>query len=326
MISIVTDLVHGDSGKGKIAAYLSKDADIIVRAGGGPNAGHKFDGTNSVCQLPSGVHNENLILCVGRGTVINPTIVLDEINKYNVHSRTYIDPGCTIIENEDIEAEKELIERIGSVGTGIGPARVKRILRTAKIAKDIPELKPYLRDVSKFIIENKRNKKIVIEGVQGYSLDLYDSRFYPFVTSQSTLASQFAADCGIGPLDIDYVYGACKIYTSRVAAGYMYNEWTQAQKDKYGIDERGTISGRVRRIGDFDFDLVKDAINANSVSHLVINCVDVFFPSVKGCKETLELPLEVTKHINEILNRIGWYGPVILGVGPNPDNMIRYSL
>lgn len=322
MISVVVGLCYGDEGKGKTVAWLTKDADIAVRAGGGPQAGHTV-GKDFVCQIPSGFVNPDAKLYIGRGTVLNVKTLLNEINKYNVHDRIKIDYGCTVIEEEDIEQEKELVKRIGSVGTGVGPARVKRLLRTGLIAKDIQELQPYLDDVGYNIISNsKLNKNIVIEGVQGYGLDLMNHEYYPYVTSQSTIASQFASDAGIGPLYIDKVYGVCKIYNSRVADGTLYNEWSNYKKEFYGIDERGTISGRIRRIGDFDTELVSKAMIINGVSDLVINCVDRMFPLNND-----KLTDFAIKYIDSILNKLPNINKdhIYLGIGPNADDMVGYE-
>jgi adenylosuccinate synthase len=323
MISIVTDLAFGDSSKGKTTAYLSQDADIVVKVGGGPQAGHVFTTGMFACQIPSGVVNPNATLCIGRGTVLNPIIVMSEIQKYNVQDRIWIDPGCTIIEQQDIDGEQDLVKRIGSVGQGVGPARVRRIMRTAKIARDIPELKPYLRDVSKYIIENKY-KNIILEGVQGYGLDLYNAEFYPYVTSQSTLASQFAADAGIGPRDVNNVYGVCKAYTTRVGPGYLFNEWDEERRLEIG--ERGTISGRLRRVGDFDVRLVKEAINANSVSHLVIGCLDRLFPSCKGVHELNQMPQDAYEFIENIVQKLNFKDIVFAGTGEDFRDIVRLGI
>lgn len=322
MISIVVGLAFGDEGKGKTVAWLAKDADIVVRAGGGPQAGHTV-GKDFVCQIPSGFINPDAKLCIGRGTVLNVKTVLSEIKKYNVEDRIKIDYGCTIIEDEDIEQEKELVSRIGSVGTGVGPARVKRLLRTGLLAKDIPELYPYLDDVGFYIVRNRDFKDIVIEGVQGYGLDLMNHEYYPHVTSQSTIASQFASDAGIGPLYINKVYGVCKIYNSRVADGKLYNEWSEDKKKLYGIDERGTISGRIRRIGDFDIELISKAMMINGVSDLVINCVDRMFPLRNGVVTT-----EAKSYISNILRSLpllAGNGHIYLGIGPNANDVIAYE-
>jgi len=321
MISIVTGGAIGDEGKGKVVAFLAKNYDIIVRAGGGPNAGHTVDGSRYVCQVTSGFVNEKALLLIGRGTAINPKTLLNEIEKYNLHDRVKVDHGCTIIEQEDIENEKELVERIGSVGTGTGTARVKRVLRTAKIARDVPELNPYIIDVQGYVLNNL-DKNILIEGVQGFCLDLMDAIYYPHVTSQCTIASQFCSDVGIGPRDIDNVYCCVKAFTTRVGTGKLLNEWNE--EDRLKINERGTISGRLRRVGDFDIKTTKRALKANSANFLVINSVDKLYPEMAGVKSNKDIPNHIYNHYYDlVINKLQFKGTVYLGTGQDYNDMVR---
>jgi len=329
MISIVTGGAYGDEGKGKVVAYLSKRiGDIVIRAGGGPQAGHHIDKDRFVCQVPSGLANEKAILGIARGTVINPSIVLAEIEKYALHDRIFIDPGCTIIENDDIEEEKDLVKRIGSVGTGVGPARVRRIMRSAKIAKDVPELKRYLARMTDIIREG-RFKDVLIEGVQGYGLDLLDADYYPFVTSQSTIASQFAADVGIGPRSITNVYTCFKAYVTRVGAGRLFEEWDEEKRKMYGIDERGTISGRLRRIGNFDIEMAKLSIEANSANIIIINCLDRLFPTCKGLKKAEDVHIfapNALSFVHKIVRELKFEGSVLVGTGEDYENIVNLGI
>ena len=162
-------------------------------------------------------------------------------------------PVVPLLKKKHIKAEVELVKKIGSVGTGVGPARVDRIMRTAKIAQDIPELAPYITDVSKSVNTILKNgKNVLIEGVQGYGLSLLNYEYYPMVTSQETTASQFLSDAGIGPKYVREVYMIMKAYTTRVGPGKLFNEFDKKTKEKLGIIEYGTISGRERRAGAFD--------------------------------------------------------------------------
>lgn len=81
MLNIVVGGFYGDEGKGKVVGYLSlKDNfDYIVRAGGGPQAGHTVTDNVKVTQIPSGLVNKSSRLLIARSTVINPEIVLRKI-------------------------------------------------------------------------------------------------------------------------------------------------------------------------------------------------------------------------------------------------------
>ena len=73
----------GDEGKGKDRRSLHRDADIIVRFQGGNNAGHTLvvDGKKTVLHLvPSGALHPNKLCVIGNGVVVDPEILLEEIN------------------------------------------------------------------------------------------------------------------------------------------------------------------------------------------------------------------------------------------------------
>lgn len=304
MLEIVVGGFYGDEGKGKITGYLSvKDnIDYAVRAGGGPQAGHTITEGKKVRQIPCGFINPRSRLLIARGTLIDPNVLLSEIKTYGVEDRIGVDYGCTIIEPQHIEREKqELVKRVGSLGTGTGPARADRIMRTAKIAKDIESLKPYLTDVSEEVNNAiDSNKKILVEGVHGAALSLLNYKFYPYVTSQDTTASQFAADAGIGPKDVDDVIVVYKAYVSRVGEGPLEGQWSEEKGQRLGIEEVGTVSGRKRRLADFNYELAGDSFNKNSGTHAAITCIDRLFRNNTGVKEYGALTDEARKFLEGV--------------------------
>ena len=214
--SILVGGAWGDEGKGKCITYLcDKDKPtVIARAGVGPNAGHSvvLNGEKYGLRLiPSGFVQTGAKLLIGAGVLVNPDVFfseLSDLDKYDVKSRTFIDPRCSIITEEHQERDKgseHLFKKIGSTGSGCGPANSDRVMRTAKMAKDIPELEDYLMDVSLECNERiDEGEDVFIEGSQGFGLSLYYGT-YPFVTSKDTTASTFAADVGVGPTKIDEV-------------------------------------------------------------------------------------------------------------------------
>ena len=77
-------LQWGDEGKGKITDYIAQDFDIIVRYAGGPNAGHTiYSGEQKLVfhQIPSGILNPKSICIIGRGCVLDLTILQQEIDQ-----------------------------------------------------------------------------------------------------------------------------------------------------------------------------------------------------------------------------------------------------
>ena len=139
----------GDEGKGKIISYIAtKDnPKIIVRGGVGPNAGHTvvYNGEElKLRMLPSGVINKNSKLMISAGVLIDVNVLFKEIKNTNSESRVLIDNLCGIIENKHIKIDRKghLKNKIGTTGTGTGPAQSDRILRIARIASETPEAKP----------------------------------------------------------------------------------------------------------------------------------------------------------------------------------------
>lgn len=330
MINIVVGGFFGDEGKGKIVGYLANHdkSDLVVRAGSGPQAGHTVTPTIKVTQVPSGLVNPKAKLYIARGTLIDPDVFLKEVKENNLDGRIFVDAGCTIIEPRHKVAEAELVKRIGSVGTGVGPARVDRVLRTAKLAKEIPRLKKYIVDVADTVnAAASKKKNILIEGVQGYGLSLLDHNYYPFVTSQDTTASQFAADTGIGPKAVDNVIVIFKAYLSRVGTDPKFKEWSAKQSKKYGIEEHGSVSGRKRKLGDFDARMARESIVRNTATMSAVTCVDRLFPGNGGVTKFSKLTPQARKFLEKTLapldnSSLYYKGLKLISTGPNMNDVV----
>ena len=83
MVDVVLGAFYGDEGKGKVIDYLSKNCSYAVRFSGGNNAGHtiEVDGHKFAFHLiPSGILNKNVKAILGNGVVIDPKVLIEEIN------------------------------------------------------------------------------------------------------------------------------------------------------------------------------------------------------------------------------------------------------
>lgn len=333
-VTVVVGGQKGDEGKGKIAAYLAhkKDYDICMRISG-PNAGHtiKYNGKSiGLATLPCGFINERARMLVGRGAFIDVERILEEIERTGLtdSNRVGIDEMTTIIteghKNEE-RSNDHLMKGIGSVGTGLGHARIDKLRRSLNVtfAKDIPELEPYLTDTTEEIfVALENNKKILLEGDQGYGLSLIHGEF-PFVTSRDTTASTFLGEAGIGPGAVEDVYIVFKPYATRVAAGPLQNETDEVSQwyhTKGG--EVGTVSGRKRRIGDFEWGNAKRAIQINGATKICITHVDVF-----GEIRNKVLPKQALEFIDMIKEKLGSAYPYpevsLVSYGPGFDEVIE---
>ncbi len=320
--TVVVGGFWGDEGKGKVVAYLAlKDnINIAARAGVGPNAGHTVihkGKAYGLRQIPSAFVNENAKLLIGPGVLVNPKVFLEEVEKTKTKGRIFVDYKCGIIEEKHIKADAELKKRIGSTGTGCGPAMAERVLRKAKLARDIEELKDYLADVPLIVNEAIDNgDNVLIEGTQGFGLSLYHGYDYPYVTSKDTTASSFAADVGVGPKKIDEVIVIFKAFPTRVGAGPFNTEISKEEAEEIGIVEYGTVTGRRRRVGKFDFEIAKRAVMINSATQIAITGIDKLDKKCYKVREYEDLTKKAKIFIERVEEELGV--PVTL-ISTGPD-------
>ena len=326
--TVVIGGFFGDEGKGKIISYLALNdkPSIVVRGGAGPNAGHTIkDGekTYKVRMLPSGFLNKDAKVMVGPGVVVNPDVLLKEINDFGVEGRAYLDYNCGIIDESHREADSQgrLKEKIGSTGSGTGPANAERAMRTLKMAKEIDVLKPYLIDVPLEVNSAlDRNENVLIEGTQGTHLSLWHGT-YPFVTTKDVTASGICADVGIGPKKVDDVIVVFKAYLTRVGTGPMPGELSAEETSAKGWEEFGTVTGRLRRAAEFDFGLAKRAVMLSSANQISITKLDVRFPNCARITSYDELEEDAKSFIKKIEKELG-VKVTLIGTGPSVNDVI----
>jgi adenylosuccinate synthase len=149
------------------------------------------------------------------------------------------------------------------------------------------EIKPMLGDVSAKLAQFRhQGKSVMFEGAQGMLLDI-DHGTYPYVTSSNTTAAAAAVGTGIGPLDIDFVLGIVKAYTTRVGSGPFPTELFDdvgARLSEKG-HEFGATTGRPRRCGWLDIVALRRAAQVCGITALCITKLDVMdgLETVKIC-------------------------------------------
>ena len=138
-------------------------------------------------------------------------------------------------------------------------------------------LEPHIADTSRMCWEAlDGGGTVLFEGAQATLLDL-DHGTYPFVTSSNPVAGAACVGAGVGPTDIDEVWGVCKAYTTRVGAGPFPTELDDAIGDHLRDrgHEFGTTTGRERRCGWLDLVALRYATRLNRLSALAITKLDV---------------------------------------------------
>jgi len=138
-------------------------------------------------------------------------------------------------------------------------------------------LEPYIADTAKLVWDLlDRGGSVIFEGAQGALLDI-DHGTYPFVTSSNPVAGAACIGSGVGPKDIDEVWGVTKAYTTRVGAGPFPTELDGRLADEFRErgGEYGTTTGRSRRVGWLDLVALRYAARLNSLTALVVTKLDV---------------------------------------------------
>ena len=326
--SVIVGGAFGDEGKGKIISYLAlhDNPAIAVRGGVGPNAGHTVvcrGKTLKLRMLPSAVVNPSTRLLIGAGVLVDPDVFLKEVADTMSENRARVDRNCGIIEKKHIEQDKEghLKDKIGTTGTGTGPANADRVLRVGRIASQEPRLAPYIENVSNSVNDAlDANKSVLVEGTQGTLLSLYHGN-YPFVTSKDVCASGICSDVGIGPKRVDDVIAVFKSYLTRVGSGPLEGEIAEREALERGWQEYGSVTGRARRAAPFNYELAKEAVRLNSATQIALTKLDSVFPETGGARKYEKLPGEAKKFVERVEDELRT--PVVyIGTGPDSDDII----
>ncbi|CAA9892990.1 adenylosuccinate synthetase [Candidatus Methylobacter favarea] len=202
------------------------------------------------------------------------------------------------------------------------------------------QIKPMLSDVSEELYKfQAEGKNLLFEGAQGALLDI-DHGTFPYVTSSSTTAGGAATGTGIGPLDLDYVLGITKAYSTRVGNGPFPTELHDKKGEHLSArgKEFGATTGRKRRTGWFDAVAMRKSARLNSLSGICLTKLDVLdgLEKVGICTayrlkgavtETAPLGADQYEQCHAIIEELpGWTGATagITDFNDLPDNAKAY--
>lgn len=311
-MDVLVGLGAGDEAKSKITDMLAENYDIVARYQGGANSGHTLfhKGNKIVLHLiPSGIihlHTKNFL---GNGMVIDPYQLMLEIEEIeghisNIRDRIYISEKAHIVTPYHLLEDKENLNTIGSTGKGIGPCYRDKVYRKGKrvidfidcdlsieptdmLGKDEWEFENFenfrkgiefmktLNIVPSNWLRNQEGT-ILAEGAQGMMLDI-EHGTYPYVTSSTTISSGAATGLAMPPQSIKRVYGVSKAYLTRVGNGEFVTELSDENGTHIQTNgkEFGATTGRPRRCGWLNLDELKESIELNGVTDLIMTKVDV---------------------------------------------------
>ena len=320
-VTIVVGGQFGSEGKGKLVSHLAcaDPGPVAVVRSGGSNAGHTAEGKGRrflLRQLPSGVVADGCRIYLAAGMQLDLEILFAEIHETGVEAnRLGIDPSAVVISDRDRRAEglAHLGDRIGSTMSGTGFTLAQKVMRDAGVqrAEDVPALAPYLTDVA---LEVNRHidagGHLIIEGTQGFGLSLHHGSF-PFVTGRDTTAAGFLSECGVAPRMVTDVIVVLRTFPIRVAgnSGPLRNEisWEEVQaRSGYptALAEFTTVTGRLRRIGEFDWDLARRAVLVNRPTSLALHGADYLCHHDLGCRRWSDLSPTTTNFVAELEARL----------------------
>ena len=188
-VNVVLGTFYGDEGKGKIIDYLSENADASIRCTGGNNAGHTINvnGKKYAFHLiPSGILNAGTKAIIGNGVVIDPRVLLEEIDALKADNypvdNLYISDKAHVIMPYHIMMDKlqeELREgdKIGTTARGIGPAYTDKFERSGIRMEDL--ISPNFSKIARRNIA-KYNKIFAMYGTEELDIEstIKDYEFY----------------------------------------------------------------------------------------------------------------------------------------------------
>jgi len=138
-------------------------------------------------------------------------------------------------------------------------------------------LEPFIADTLRIVWDSlDRDRLVIFEGAQGALLDI-DHGTYPFVTSSNPVSGAACVGAGVGPREIDEVWGVAKAYATRVGSGPFPTELDDdlGEKLRENGGEFGTTTGRPRRCGWLDLIALRYAARINGLTGLVVTKLDV---------------------------------------------------
>ena len=319
--TIVVDAFWGDSGKGKISAWMAlrHRAAYCVRAGTGTNAGHSiyFEDGRDICthQLPCGFLDKSTRLRVGSGVAVDPEKLHAEISHldrlFGIAERVRVDYRCPVILPEYREREASdphLTGTVGTVASGTGVARAEFALRRARQARDLPELAALTADVARELNTACRDgETVVIEGSQGTHLSLALTPDYPCCTSDNCTATAMADDVGLNWQHIAEVILVVKALPSRVGVGPLPLQLTaEEEEEERDIVEYGVTSGRRRRkASGISWDHLEESVMLNGPTQTALTFCDHYDRAVEGARSRAQLTPRVLALVADIERRYG---------------------
>ena len=181
-ISVIIGAQWGDEGKGKVTDFFSAKSDYIVRFQGGNNAGHTIildDRTLKLHLIPSGVLHPNCKLVIGNGVVIDPAVLIKEIDllkKEELGVNLLISDRAHLIMPYHVDIDHHLTAlqndlAAGSTRSGIAPVYADKMYRHGLRIVDLLNKDIFAKRLKKSFMFNKKLVENVFEEPFNYSYE-----------------------------------------------------------------------------------------------------------------------------------------------------------
>ena len=198
----------GDEGKGKVVDLLAEKARVVMRFSGGDNAGHTIInpfGKFGLRLVPSGIFYPEAICIISNGVVVNPEVLIKEIELLNQHgvatSKLFISDRANLIMPyhillDGLEDESRGDKAIGTTRKGIGPAFADKVARYGIRAGDLLD-KEVLREPLRLVIDHKNAILTKVYGASPLSFDevytqycRYGERLAPLIKDTTVIVAE----------------------------------------------------------------------------------------------------------------------------------------
>ena len=343
-VDIVLDGRYGDSGKGKIVYDLlcKRGHKLCVKFNGGPNAGHTIYRLHNnqyqkiaLHMLPIGMIKEGVYNLISSDCVIDYEKLRKELEylkslDIDITDRLFISKACHMVTAGAIETDKKT-NVIGTTNSGIGPTYADKALRIGVRAEDI---RPELETLGAHVVDmrhfwetpfvHEKIDSVIMEGSQGFELDINWCKTYPYCTS-STCTLAGAINTGIPLASIRDIIISAKAYDTYVGTmAFQPEDDSILEKMADMGSEYGTTTGRKRQCNYLNLDDYKVAIRINNATTCIINKCDIVneigvfrvyskgglveFESIDEMKKYIKNEIMEIKHVQHVIFSSSKYG------------------
>ncbi len=198
----------GDEGKGKVVDMLAEKARLVVRFSGGDNAGHTIVnpfGKFALRLVPSGIFYSRTVCIIGNGVVINPAVLIEEMDLLNQRGvatdNLIISDRANLIMPyhillDGLEEELRGGKAIGTTRKGIGPVFADKVARYGIRAGDLLDKKALLERL-RLVLDYKNTILTKVYGVNALSLEevynqycQYGERLAPYIRETTVIIEE----------------------------------------------------------------------------------------------------------------------------------------